>query len=198
MQADLPALYRHCSAEEMAAIGRVHPATMARVVRVESSGDALAVNVNGLPPRSQPKPRSAREAAEAARSWIAAGHSVDMGLGQINSRNLGRLGYTVEQMFVPCTNLAAAAAILASNYAAAVRLFGEGQEALGRAIRQYNTGSFYRGDAYLARYTGTVPAIGAEPRLGAGAAAVRPAPRAARANPFTASMTVRWWGGEDE
>lgn len=193
--ADLPALYRDCPAEERAAMERVHPATMALVVGVESSGDPFAVNVNRLPPRAQPKPRTAAEAARAARFWIDAGFTVDMGLGQINDRNLTRLGYTVEQMFVPCTNLAAAALILAANYGAAVRLFGEGQEALGRALRRYNTGSFHRGDAYLARYTGTVPAARIEPR--GAAATVRPPLRPAAANPYGASMTVRWWGGED-
>ena len=122
---------------------------------MESGGNPLAVNVNGLAGRSRirrrrPKRRLSRE------RYIARGYSVDLGLMQVNSRNLAALGTTIEQVLDPCTNIKAGAAILTANYAEAVRSRGEGQAALQAALSAYNTGSFYRGFAngYVARYYG--------------------------------------------
>jgi type IV secretion system protein VirB1 len=67
-------------------------------------------------------------AANAARQLIAAGHSVDLGLMQINSMNLGLLGLSVSDAFTACRSVEAAAKLLA--------LFS-----------RYNTGSPQRGIA---------------------------------------------------
>ena len=48
----------------------------------------------------------------AARQRIAAGHSVDLGPWQINSRNLSLLGLGVAAAFEPCKAVAAAARLL--------------------------------------------------------------------------------------
>lgn len=128
----------------------VHPRTMAAIVMTESAGHQLAINVNGT---HNPRPATNIEAAvQTARTYIAAGYSVDLGLAQINSRNLARLGLTVEQMFVPCANLAASARILAMNYRAAGRA-GDAQQALRVAFSMYNTGHPARGfgNGYVAR-----------------------------------------------
>lgn len=190
---DLPALYAECAPS-------VHPVTMAAIVRVESGGNPLAINVNRLA-SPQPRASSPAEAARLAHHYIARGLSVDSGLAQVNSRNLAALGYTVEEMFAsPCKNLAAGAAILTQCYLRAVPLYGEGQRALHAAASCYNAGNFQRGFAngYVAKFTGgyTVPAL-------AGAAPVPappPAPRghagmtarAARSNPLTADTAVAW------
>jgi type IV secretion system protein VirB1 len=63
---------------------------------------------------------------------VGRGDSVDMGLVQINSKNLPALGLTVEQVFDPCTNMAAGAHILATGYQKA--------GSLGGALSIYNTG----------------------------------------------------------
>ena len=67
----------------------VAPVTLEAVIGVESGGNPLALNVNGL---AGPQPRAGTpdEAATIARRYIAAGYSVDIGLMQINSRNLRR------------------------------------------------------------------------------------------------------------
>ena len=65
---------------------------------------------------------------EAARRLIAAGHSVDLGPWQINSRNLSLLGLRVADAFEPCKAVAAAARL--------IELFS-----------RYNTGSPSRGIA---------------------------------------------------
>lgn len=128
----------------------VHPKTMAAIVMTESGGNELAINVNGA---RNPRPAAnLTTAIQTARAYIAAGYSVDLGLAQINSRNLGRLGLTIEQMFVPCANLAASARILSMNYRAAGRA-GDAQQALRVAFSMYNTGHPVRGfgNGYVAR-----------------------------------------------
>lgn len=130
----------------------VSPVTLAAIIRVESAGQPLAININKGPRVALH--RDAASAARTARVWISRGHTVDLGLMQVNSSNLARLGYTVEQMFDPCTNIRAGAAILANNYTAAARRRGEGQTALRDALSAYNTGSFVRGynNGYVGKY----------------------------------------------
>ena len=189
---DLPALYAECAAS-------VHPVTMDRIVRIESGGDPLAINVNRLA-GPQPRAGSPTDAARIARHYIGRGHSVDAGVAQVNSRNLAALGYTVEEMFAsPCKNLAAGAAILTQCYLRAVPLYGEGQRALHAAASCYNAGDFQRGftNGYVAKFTGgyTVPALTATNL----ASALHPASRrvamtarATRPNPLTADTAVAW------
>lgn len=131
----------------------VHPATMAAVVRVESGGNPLALNVNRWR-GPQPRPATVTEAAATARRFIADGFTVDMGAAQVNDRNLHALGYTIEQIFDPCTNIRAGGRILSEGYARGVAVHGEGQSALLAALSAYNTGSLTRGfgNGYVARY----------------------------------------------
>ena len=134
--------------------------TMEAIIRVESAGNPLALNVNGLRARLL-IPVDKPAVAQLAKDWIAKGYSVDLGLGQINSRNLSSLGLTVEQVLDPCTNLRASATILTANYNRAVRRFGPGQRALASALSAYNTGDFARGftNGYVQRYYKSVPAM---------------------------------------
>jgi hypothetical protein len=105
----------------LACAPNIAPATLEAVIRVESGGNPLAINVNGV--RVQPPPAtSAAEAARIAESYILRGYSVDVGLMQVNSRNLVALGMTVERVLDPCTNIRSGAAILAADYAEAARL----------------------------------------------------------------------------
>ena len=132
----------------------VAPQTVQEVIRVESRGNPLAININGA---TLARPAiDIADAVKLATSAMAAGYTVDLGLMQVNSANLPTLGYTVEQMFDPCTNLKAGAAILTANYGRAVERHGPGQEALKAALSAYNTGSFERGfhNGYVARYYG--------------------------------------------
>lgn len=129
----------------------VDPTTLLAVIAVESDGDPLAVNINRGP---RVRPTTVEAAVGIAEAAIAAGYSVDLGLMQVNSRNLDLLGTTVARMFDPCANVRAGAALLMDAYAAAARAYGEGQPALRAALSAYNTGDFSRGFAngYVARY----------------------------------------------
>jgi len=132
----------------------VAPSTIAAIVQTESKGFELAIGVNGL--ARQPMPASSvAEAVQTARYYIGKGHSVDLGLGQINSRNMKALGLTWDNVFDPCTNIAAAGAVLSGNYHS-VRAGLHPQRALRIALSMYNTGSRSRGFAngYVGKVVG--------------------------------------------
>jgi type IV secretion system protein VirB1 len=105
---------------------------------------------------------------DAARRLIVAGHSVDLGAWQINSRNLPLLGLGVADAFEPCKAVAAAARL--------IELFS-----------RYNTGSPSRGitNGYARAVVTAISAVkAAGPAPQATAATAYSQPPAA-ANPFT-------------
>lgn len=136
----------------------VAPETIAAVARAESGFDTLAINVNG-PGGGRVRAISTAEAVARVRTLIAAGRSVDLGLMQVNSRNLDWLDLSVEDAFDPCRSVAAGARVLT-------------------AFSGYNTGSPSRGFAngYVARVRAAGAANGAVP-----AAPPSPAPQPAAA-----------------
>jgi type IV secretion system protein VirB1 len=127
----------------------VGPATMSAIIQVESGGDPLAIGDNTTRESYHPRDRATAEAL--ARELVRAGHSVDLGIAQINQANLARLGLTLSTVFDPCANLGAASTILAQNYAIAKRRFGAGQVALRHALGMYNAGSLDAGANYVRR-----------------------------------------------
>lgn len=160
----------------------VAPETLLSVVRVESGFDPLAIGVNGKP-RMIVKAATRTEAVSKASALIVAGRSVDLGLAQINSRNLAWLDLTVEDAFDPCRNLAAAARVLRSGYDAdRASVLGE-QQALRVALSRYNTGDAVRGfdNGYVAKVVSAaariVPAI--QSTSGTPTEAAEPPPRPA-------------------
>ena len=167
----------------------VAPVTLEAIVSVESGGNPLALHVNGLM-GPQPHPATLADAVDLAERYIRLGYSIDLGLMQVNSRNLAALGYSIAQVLDPCTNIEGGARILTADYAAAARIHGEGQAALQTALSLYDTGDFARGfgNGYVARYfrPGGVPA------LAGGLAAVTEAslPRQATPNPYTADTQI--------
>lgn len=153
----------------------VHPQTIAAIVKTESGFKPFAIGINKGTASLKRQPENKEEAVATAKQLIAGGHNIDMGLGQINSENLARLGITVEDVFDPCKNLAAAAAILTDNYTRAAAKSGEPQTALIKALSAYNTGDFGRGlqNGYVYRVAQsnqkltqgyTVPAIKSAPQ----------------------------------
>jgi type IV secretion system protein VirB1 len=144
----------------------VAPSTLLAVARAESGFDPYAIGVNG------PKPLhltfSDRTAAtDAARRLVAEGRNIDLGIGQINVRNLTGLGLSIDAAFDPCRNLAASAQVLRAGFLRAGSRPGEEQAGLRTALSYYNTGRPDRGfeNGYVARVTAAarelVPAIDA-------------------------------------
>ena len=139
----------------------VHPSTIQAIIKNESGGRALALNSNRPEGATQLKPTSKKDAIAMARAEIRAGNSVDMGLMQINSKNLAGLELHITKAFDRCENLRAGARILFAGYARAVKQYGEGQRALQAAISAYNTGDFEAGykNGYVAKYYAPPPDV---------------------------------------
>jgi len=128
----------------------VAPETVLAIVRTESHGNPFALGVNGA--HQTARQTNAADAAATARRYVAAGYSVDLGLGQINSRNMRALGLTWETVFDPCTNIAALGQLLTQNYNA-IKDGRDPQSALRVAFSLYNSGSTSRGfrNGYVAK-----------------------------------------------
>ena len=118
--------------------------TLAAIVKTESGFNPYAIGVNKGAKLTR-QPRSYQEAVSTAKSLLAKGANIDMGIAQINSANLRVVNMSVEQLFDPCMNLKASALILSRNYQGAKRIHGDGQKALQAALSAYNTGSYSRG-----------------------------------------------------
>lgn len=129
----------------------VAPETMMAIVKVESNGNPWAIGNNTLKAPVKPTPKSKEEAISKAKYYIAQGHSLDLGLAQINSKNLKMLKLSVDEVFEPCTNIGAGAYILKEAYLRASSKYGHGQKALHHALSAYNTGSLYRGHGYVTK-----------------------------------------------
>lgn len=132
--------------------------TMAAIVKTESAFQPLAIGINGgakLVRSAQTK----EEAVVTAKWLIAKGYNIDMGLGQVNSSNLPKVGLTVEDAFDPCKNLAAAGKILQWNYQVAKGKVQGEQAALHAAISAYNTGSYVKGfsNGYVQKVVNNAP-----------------------------------------
>ena len=126
--------------------------TLISVAKVESGFNPWAIGVNGKP-TIRVRVTGRAEAVSKAQALVAGGRSIDLGLAQINSRNLEWLGLTVEAAFDPCRNLAASARVLQDGYARGLRRGGGEQPALRTALSYYNTGHPERGfrNGYVAK-----------------------------------------------
>ncbi|CEJ48989.1 Type IV secretion system protein virB1 [Xanthomonas citri pv. bilvae] len=155
------------SVQEFEALARqcapsVHPATLAAVVKTESSFRPYAININGSRQLPRP-PANQAEAIATAEYLLANGYNFDSGLGQINSTNVRKFGMAWTEVFEPCANLTAAARVLTECFVRASDGEPNDQAALRNALSCYNTGNFTRGHAngYIGRVersAGTIPA----------------------------------------
>jgi type IV secretion system protein VirB1 len=120
----------------------VAPPTLASIARTESGFESLSIHDNTTGTSGVPATRDI--AIQIASKLIAAGHSVDIGIMQINSANFARLRLTLEAAFDPCKSVAAGAAVLAGGYTGGDTHEGQ-QSALRVALSEYNTGDAQRG-----------------------------------------------------
>jgi len=121
----------------------IHAATTQALVQVESEFNPWAIGVVGGQLHRQPRHHA--EAMATARALQTAGFDFSVGLGQINVRNLGRLGLTLESAFDPCANLAAMQAVLSDCFDRAGASTEAQQSKLRRALSCYYSGNFATG-----------------------------------------------------
>jgi type IV secretion system protein VirB1 len=116
--------------------------TLASIAQAESGFQPFAIHDNTTSITDTPATRDI--AVQIASRLLEAGHSVDLGIMQINSANFAIVGLTVESAFDPCKSISAAAAMLSGNYTGG-DTHTEQQAALRVAISKYNTGDAVRG-----------------------------------------------------
>lgn len=190
---------------------KVHSETLGAIVKTESNGHVYAVSDDG--PRGMPWSQrkhmlrsfrlgSAQEAAELARTLIAQGHLVGMGLTQVSSQHLPKLGVSIEQLFDPCTNLMLGGKILSLLYEQALHRFKGEQAALRAAISAFNTGNFHDGfrNGYVAKVVANARAGIPEMRTAAGAAGKsrNRKPRSQPEAPAARQIVLPMYGGVQE
>jgi type IV secretion system protein VirB1 len=169
----------------------VHPETMAAVISAESRGNQFAIADAGpvALPWSQRKhlvrshyPDSLDVAVATATELVRKGHTVSLGLSQVNDRNLSRYGISIRDVFDPCVNVSVGGRILTDFYTRAVTKFGQNAAALQAALSGYNSGDWVRGarDGYVGlvykqvgkplsiKTSGVVPALRATSSLTGG------------------------------
>jgi type IV secretion system protein VirB1 len=151
---------------------QVAPQMLAAIAQVESQRDPLAIGDNTAHRAYHPADKA--QAIALAQRLMAAGHDLDLGIMQINDRNLNWLGLSLDRAFDPCRSLRAGATVLT-------------------AFSRYNTGSPTRGfrNGYVQR---VVAAGGALPPVSvARAAPVAPAPPPSPDQPAgQPSVQARW------
>lgn len=144
----------------------VHVDTLAAIARTESGFHAGAIHDNTGKRRYLPRTRE--EAVAMATELVTVQHhSVDLGLMQINSANLARLGITLAQAFEPCMSLQAGAQVLQAGFAPPAA-GQDAQPALLQALSRYNTGDAVRGFAngYVTKVMASAEQIVPAIRLG--------------------------------
>lgn len=142
----------------LACAPNVAPVTIQEIIRVESKGNPLAVNINsrkGVKLKPTIVIDTIPKAIAVTYAAMALGHTVDMGYMQINSANLKWLGYTVEDMFYDqCKNIKAGARVLEEAYLQEFPKHKNEQAALAAALSIYNTGNRRGGfnNGYVAKF----------------------------------------------
>jgi type IV secretion system protein VirB1 len=110
--------------------------TIAAVASIESGFSPLAIRINtGYPLTDQPQTKA--EAVELATMLVEQGQNLDLGLGGLNSSELGRLGLTVSDAFEPCLNIKGTATLLNNYYQLAINAGASASTAEVAMLRSY-------------------------------------------------------------
>lgn len=116
--------------------------TVNSIVKQESGFNPYAIGVKGGLKR---QPATYAEAVATAEKLIKDGYNIDMGLGQINSSNLAKLGLSVSQVFQPCTNINALQRVFVGCFNGTKKFTNDGQLQVRMAFSCYNTGNYSSG-----------------------------------------------------
>lgn len=151
---DLPLLIEECN---LGAPSEVVEA----IVQVESRRLPYALGVNTRREQAAPRwvrPKSLIEAVMVAVDLVSRGYSVDVGLMQVNSDNLARMGASIAEAFEPCRNIQLGSQIYLDAVAQVNGLgdvFSSPFSQMQGALSLYNTGSTWKGfsNGYVERVT---------------------------------------------
>ena len=166
---------------------RVALSTLAAIARTESDFQPLMIHDNTTGITSLAASRG--NAIQIAQTSLRAGHSLDLGIMQINSANLGPYGLTLSAAFTACRSMAVGAAILSSAYSGG-DTHQEQQAALRVAVSRYNTGNAE--DGFVNGYVHKVEESAAKivPELDGGLASLGPVAAEPSSGPASVVRTL--------
>lgn len=137
MVIDIPQYIHQC-------VPNIAENTMMAIIKTESKFNPLAIGLNkGV--RLMYQPQNLAQAG----SWVTYlekhGYNFDVGITQVNIKNIHKYGYRAIDALDPCLNMKLGGHILQSSYIKALRKSGNKREALYKAISAYNTGNYRSG-----------------------------------------------------
>jgi len=134
---DLALMVKHCAY-------KVSVNTMLAIIKTESGGNPLAINING-----RVKLKYQAHSLSQATQWVdyLEGHNYnfDIGLMQVNIKNVHKYGFHASDMLDSCRNLLIGSKILHKNYINVLAITPNKSDALYKAISAYNTGNYHAG-----------------------------------------------------
>jgi type IV secretion system protein VirB1 len=137
MVIDIPQYIHQCAPN-------IAQSTMQAIIKTESKGNPIAIGLNkGYKLKFQPV--SNKQAIAWVKYLEQHGYNFDVGLAQVNIKNIHSYGYNAVDALNPCINLKIASRILKKNYLDARNNSGSDQEALKKTISAYNTGNYQKG-----------------------------------------------------
>lgn len=137
MVIDIPTYIHQCAPQ-------VAENTMMAIIKTESNGNPWAISLN-RGHRLMYQPKSYKQAAAWVKYLEKYKYNFDVGIAQVNVKNIHKFGFRAVDALDPCLNLKLGSYILQSNYSQAIRASKTQQEALLKAISAYNTGNYHRG-----------------------------------------------------
>ena len=120
---------------------QVAASTMHAIIKTESKYNPLAINLNTKGKRLLYQAKNLNQAIAWVNYLESYGYNFDVGLGQINSKNIHAYVYKAHHLLDPCINLKVTSLILLKNYQAAKLVSKNEQEALLKALSAYNSGN---------------------------------------------------------
>lgn len=126
-----------------------HPSVMLAIIKTESGGNPLSIGLNGR--QNGKKIKLARQPGnyEQAIQWVTylenRGYNFDIGIAQVNIKNVHKYGLRAADALDICKNLQMASLILKNNYNQALYKHQDQQTAVRMAISAYNTGNYRKG-----------------------------------------------------
>lgn len=129
----------------------VHPTVMKAIIKTETRGNPLAISLNGNRNNHRIRllyqPRNFTEAVSWVNYLDQHGYNFDVGIAQVNIKNIRAFGVRPSDALNVCTNLQMASFILKYHYNKALNRAPNNQLAIKLAISAYNTGNFHKGFA---------------------------------------------------
>lgn len=135
----LAAVVRYCAPA-------VAPQTALAIIKIESDGRPFAIDDDTAHRSYFPQDRQA--AVRMASRLLAQGHTLDVGLMQVDSIYFRSDAASLERIFDPCVNVSTGSSILVRAYRWSAQVYGPGKVALYHAFEAYNSGKLDAAPSY--------------------------------------------------